>query len=201
MKFADRAMKVQVKATANEINSNDDVLVQKLKREVFHLKQVLQMRGNKENDAKILNALAEMHNNSEEMEKLKQENKRLRLIIQENQSVPIQRFSEDVKSIEYNPNDAEKINIEQNDNNYDDDEKILDEPSVFDKENNKVFPAKTKESSFFITEATDPKSDNKSKPPKPALPSIMDIMSNSKARQTVLSMINKTESRSPKGKT
>ena len=53
-----------------------------------------------------------------------------------------------------------------------------------------------KESSFFITETNDPKTESKSKPIKPQLPSIMDVLSDSKARKTVLSMINKTDNTS-----
>ena len=94
MKFADRAMKIHAKALANEINPEDDKLVQKLRREVMHLREILQMRSDKKQidiNNELLNLkeentkLKEMNGNIEEVERLKQENKRLRLVIQENQ--------------------------------------------------------------------------------------------------------------------
>lgn len=44
LKFADRASKIKVHAKVNEFDSKDDALVKKLKREVMHLKDILQMR-------------------------------------------------------------------------------------------------------------------------------------------------------------
>ena len=96
MKFADRAMKIQVRAIANEINPEDDKLVQKLRREVMHLREILHMRSDKNqrdinnellNLKEENNKLREMNGNIEEVERLKQENKRLRLIIQDNTKV------------------------------------------------------------------------------------------------------------------
>lgn len=43
LKFADRASKIKVHAKVNEFDSKDDALVKKLKREVMHLKDILQM--------------------------------------------------------------------------------------------------------------------------------------------------------------
>ena len=41
LKFADRAKQVMVRAKINEINAADDALVQKLQKEVMHLREVL----------------------------------------------------------------------------------------------------------------------------------------------------------------
>ena len=44
LKFADRARQVMVRAKANEISAVDDALVQKLQREVAHLREILSIR-------------------------------------------------------------------------------------------------------------------------------------------------------------
>ena len=196
MKFADRAMKVHVKATANEINSKDDKLVQKLKREVSHLKQILQMKGKNESNDKILSALSELNNNTEEVERLKQENKKLRLILQQNQNEPMTKQTDEqmIKWIEYKPEEEYKETNSKFEHTPYVDRKEYD-MNILNKENTQNNNYQ-KESSFFITETNDPKTESKSKPIKPQLPSIMDVLSDSKARKTVLSMINKTDNTS-----
>ena len=196
MKFADRAMKVHVKATANEINSKDDKLVQKLKREVSHLKQILQMKGKNESNDKILSALSELNNNTEEVERLKQENKKLRLILQQNQNEPMTKQTDEqmIKWIEYKPDEEYKETNSKFEHTPYVDRKEYD-MNILNKENTQNNNYQ-KESSFFITETNDPKTESKSKPIKPQLPSIMDVLSDSKARKTVLSMINKTDNTS-----
>ena len=93
LKFADRAKQVMVKVKKNEINATNDQLVLKLQREIQHLKSILNLnrRG----------GIQELHNQLwilkrenqhlkqmtqqftiEEVEKLKEENKRLRLELQ-----------------------------------------------------------------------------------------------------------------------
>ena len=47
LKFADRAKQVMVKVRANEVNASDNALVQKLQKEVQHLREVLHMRQSK----------------------------------------------------------------------------------------------------------------------------------------------------------
>ena len=44
LKFADRAKQVMIRVTANEVNTKDDAIVQKLQREVQHLKEILNMK-------------------------------------------------------------------------------------------------------------------------------------------------------------
>lgn len=44
LKFADRAKQVMTRVKANEINTMDDALVQKLQREVQNLREVLNLR-------------------------------------------------------------------------------------------------------------------------------------------------------------
>ena len=46
LKFADRASLIRVKEKANEFDAKDDLLIRKLRREVNHLKDILQMRKN-----------------------------------------------------------------------------------------------------------------------------------------------------------
>jgi kinesin family protein 11 len=45
LKFADRAKQVMSIVKANEMNASDDALVQKLQKEVQHLKEVLNLKG------------------------------------------------------------------------------------------------------------------------------------------------------------
>ena len=49
LKFADRAKEVMSTVKANEVNASDDALVQKLQKEVQHLREILSLRrkGNK----------------------------------------------------------------------------------------------------------------------------------------------------------
>jgi hypothetical protein len=44
LKFAERTKQVRIRLTKNEINAQDDQLVQKLQREIQHLRDLLQMR-------------------------------------------------------------------------------------------------------------------------------------------------------------
>ncbi len=65
LKFADRAKQVMVKVKANEVNATDDALVQKLQKEVQHLRECLNIRVKK----KDVNG---------ELYKIKQENLKLK---------------------------------------------------------------------------------------------------------------------------
>lgn len=91
LKFADRAKQVMVKVKANELDSNDNALVRKLHKEVQHLRQVLNLRkkGKVEEIQRQLVTLQkenwklrELAQNSEEVERLKLENKIMRLELQ-----------------------------------------------------------------------------------------------------------------------
>lgn len=214
MKFADRAMKVQVNAMANEINPEDDKLVQKLRREVIHLRELLQMRRNKtEQDVhvELLNLKEEnfklkaMNSASEEVEKLKRENNRLRLIIQDNQQmlqtqnaitmgdVLDKEVHEDQEHNNFksatSPNDSKDFG-RKSEAFYNDTQEIR---SIMDKENDQREINREKESNFFITETESEKQMEtvKKKAIKPPLPSIMDVLTDSKARETILSTTNK----------
>lgn len=44
LKFADRAKKILMKVSANQVNAADDALVMKLQREILHLKDILNLK-------------------------------------------------------------------------------------------------------------------------------------------------------------
>ena len=46
LKFADRAKQVMIKVQANEMNAADDAYIQKLQKEVQHLKEILNLKRN-----------------------------------------------------------------------------------------------------------------------------------------------------------
>jgi hypothetical protein len=210
MKFADRAMKVTVKATINEINPEDDKLVQKLRREVLHLKELLQMRRNKTQqdiNLELLHLkeensrLKEMNSVTEEVEKLKKENKNLKILLQNNQKLMIESQSEQQKwddaeiLLQGSAFQTEDISGE-NMQHYN--EQFLHEKeeiqSIMDKENVQHNEAFEKDSNFFITEADSEKQPEVVKKAiKPPLPSITDVLSNSKAREAVLSTAKKNQ--------
>jgi hypothetical protein len=88
LKFADRAKQIMVKVQANEMAATDDAYIQKLQKEVQHLKEILNLKRSggagdihqqllhlKEENAK----LKQMAGKVNEVEKLKQENKMMRL--------------------------------------------------------------------------------------------------------------------------
>lgn len=221
MKFADRAMKVQVRAKANEINPEEDKLVQKLRREVIHLREILQMHKNKTQkdiNLELLNLKEEncrlkgMNSTTEEVEKLKRENKELKQYIQEKQYLPIHNQDPEIMSITngedkaiFEPNDPDLNNNSSTDDskeyekreNFNDQADYLynetEEENVYDKENNQN--NQNKGSSFFITETDSERRANAGpkKNIKPPLPSIMDVLSDSKARETVLSTNKKQQ--------
>lgn len=93
LKFADRAKQVMVKVKKNEISATNDMLVAKLQREIQHLKGLLSLnkRGGMQDISHQLLALKEENERLkkitknltvEEVEGLKQENKKLRLELQ-----------------------------------------------------------------------------------------------------------------------
>ena len=93
LKFANRAKEIMVKAKKNEISALNDELVMKLQREIQHLKGLLNLKrggGIQELQHQLLR-LKEENNKLkkitsiitvEEVERLKQENKRLRIELQ-----------------------------------------------------------------------------------------------------------------------
>lgn len=91
LKFADRAKEVMSVVKANEVNASDDALVQKLQKEVQHLREVLNLRrkGKRTDiegqliDLKNENLkLREIASNAQEVERLKLENKIMKLELQ-----------------------------------------------------------------------------------------------------------------------
>lgn len=103
LKFADRAKQVLVNIRKNEISATNDLLVSKLQKEVQHLRSVLSLnrKGGLEDLSQQMLALKEENERLkqitknltiEEVETLKQENKKLRL---ELQSIRENRDTED----------------------------------------------------------------------------------------------------------
>lgn len=93
LKFADRAKQVMVKIKKNEISATNDQLVTKLQREIQHLKDMLNLKkrgGFQEINQQIWTLKEEnerlkkitLNITVEEVERLKQENKHLRLELQ-----------------------------------------------------------------------------------------------------------------------
>ena len=94
LKFADRAKQVMVKIKKNEVSATNDQLITKLQREIQHLKTLLNLKrkgGIQELEQKIWMLTEENHKlksiketfTAEEVEKLKQENKKLRIELQQ----------------------------------------------------------------------------------------------------------------------
>lgn len=92
LKFADRAKQIMVKVQANAVSAADDALVSKLQREVQHLKEILNLNrkgGVLDINQQLLvlkeenHRLKDMATKVETVEKLKQENKTLRLELQQ----------------------------------------------------------------------------------------------------------------------
>ena len=93
LKFADRAKQVMVKVRKNEISATNDMLVAKLQREIQHLKSLLSLnrKGGLQDISQQLLQLKEENERLkritknltiEEVESLKQENKKLRIELQ-----------------------------------------------------------------------------------------------------------------------
>ena len=93
LKFADRAKQVMVKIKKNEISATNDQLITKLQREIQHLKTLLNLKrkgGIQELEQKIWVLTEENHKlktikhefTAEEVERLKEENKKLRIELQ-----------------------------------------------------------------------------------------------------------------------
>jgi hypothetical protein len=91
LKFADRAKQVMVKIKVNELDAADQVLVQKLHKEVLHLRQVLNLRKRgklEEVQVQLMklqsenNKLRELAGEHNEIEQLKLENKIMKMELQ-----------------------------------------------------------------------------------------------------------------------
>jgi hypothetical protein len=92
LKFADRAAQVMVKVSANEISANDDALIQKLQKEVMHLKEILNLKrkgGASDVNQQLLqlkeenSRLKEIAGSVNSVEALKHENKIMRIELQQ----------------------------------------------------------------------------------------------------------------------
>ena len=130
LKFADRAKQVMVRAKINEINAADDALVQKLQKEVMHLREVLSLRrkgGRHDFQGQLImlkeenQKLKEIASNVQEVERLKFENKLMRLELQKLQitgDIPVrsgdQERSTDITSIQkFSQKDGNARNTEE----------------------------------------------------------------------------------------
>lgn len=89
--FANRAKRVKITAVANEISASDDALVKKLQQELQYLKDLLQLKrkgGMSDVHRQLLmlkqenDKLRSVHTNWEEIERLKMENKMMRIELQ-----------------------------------------------------------------------------------------------------------------------
>ena len=110
-----------VKIKANELDANDEALVQKLHQEVIHLRQVLNLRkkGKIEEIQKQLmqlqkenNRLRQLANNVEEVERLKLENKIMKLELQRMRYEEGSYFSPDGENASYTGSFAQ-LNMNQ----------------------------------------------------------------------------------------
>jgi hypothetical protein len=109
LKFADRAKQIMVKVQANAVSAADDALVLKLQREVQHLKDILNLsrKGGVLNVHQQLLVLKEENHRLKDratqvqtVEKLKAENKNLRLELQQ---VKVQGYSDAFRQIGFAP--------------------------------------------------------------------------------------------------
>lgn len=91
MKFADRARCVMQRVKKNDFDAQDDALIQKLQKEVLHLKECLALKrkGNQKDISHQLyilkdenERLRQMAISNSEIEKMKLENKLMRLELQ-----------------------------------------------------------------------------------------------------------------------
>ena len=124
LKFADRAKQVMVRAKANEINGSDDALIKRLQREIQHLRDILNIKrkgGQGELAEQLLmlkdenTKLKEKNFDLKEVEKLKQENKLIKLELQRLMSNnTTQNFH--TKPIEMNEQESNLFMTEYNDN-------------------------------------------------------------------------------------
>ena len=89
LKFADRAKQVLVKASINEISGTDDQVVRKLKREVQHLKEVLNMRRNK-TDKDIQRELLSLKEQNFKLRELASKGKQVDNLLLENQNLKLE---------------------------------------------------------------------------------------------------------------
>ena len=93
LKFADNAKQVLVKASLNEVNANEDAVVKKLRREVQHLKDILNMRRNK-NDTDIQRELLALKEQNYRLRELASKGQQVEGLVKENQNLKkeLQRY-------------------------------------------------------------------------------------------------------------
>lgn len=86
LKFADNAKQVLVKASVNEVSAKDDAVVQKLRREVQHLKDILNMRRTK-NDNDVQRELLSLKEQNYKLRELASKGEQVELLQKENQNL------------------------------------------------------------------------------------------------------------------
>ena len=86
LKFADNAKQVLVKATINEVSGKEDAVVRKLRREVQHLKDILNMRRNN-TDSEIQRELFILKEQNFKLRELASKGEYVEKVIKENQAL------------------------------------------------------------------------------------------------------------------
>lgn len=86
LKFGDNAKQVLVKASLNEVNAKEDAVVKKLRREVQHLKEILQMRRHK-NDTDVHRELLVLKEQNFKLRELASKGEQVERLIQENNNL------------------------------------------------------------------------------------------------------------------
>jgi hypothetical protein len=89
LKFADNAKQVLVKASINEVNGKEDAVVKKLRREVQHLKDILNMKRHK-TDHDIQRELLSLKEQNYRLRDLASKGERVEKLMKENQDLRIE---------------------------------------------------------------------------------------------------------------
>ncbi|CAD8103063.1 unnamed protein product [Paramecium sonneborni] len=96
LKFAQRAKNVTIKVQPNKFNANDQVLVNKLIKEIDYLKSLLNMKRNGLNQNDLHFKLMKMQEENERLREIQLSNDEIEKIIQENRKMKeeIQKFQQ-----------------------------------------------------------------------------------------------------------
>jgi hypothetical protein len=89
LKFANNAKQVLVKASINEVNGKEDAVVKKLRREVQHLKDILNMKRHK-TDHDIQRELLSLKEQNYRLRDLASKGERVEKLMKENQDLRIE---------------------------------------------------------------------------------------------------------------
>eukprot|EP00347_Sterkiella_histriomuscorum_P005480 403356455 len=179
LKFADRAKQILVKVQANEMNAADDARIQTLQKEVQYLKDILNMKrkgGANELTTQLLqlkeenSKLKQIAGQISDVERLKQENKLMKIELQKLKVPSMTDGFQQQKQIGYHQNQKSYQGNQQLALIQSVDFQSENGDHVEQNENNQT--KLEKKSSFFMTEA-DYYQQNQSSPNK-ALPALMN---------------------------